>query len=108
MECTRLIKLVKSWYIQVQEESLAPARMVSFMEKHVTECARCLLDPSVKKDVDRITRIILPPSKMIKLSKPSKDEDDESESVPVETTDENEDSSEEVVDDVFVDDDDID
>lgn len=32
MECGRLDKLVRSWYIEVQDEALAPARMVEFME----------------------------------------------------------------------------
>ncbi|OGQ98567.1 MAG: hypothetical protein A2505_01820 [Deltaproteobacteria bacterium RIFOXYD12_FULL_55_16] len=74
MECERLQRLVKSWYGQVQEESMAPARMVSFMEKHLAECAFCLADPLVRQDIEKITAIILPPSK---IRKPS-DEDDDS------------------------------
>jgi len=73
MECERLQRLVKSWYAQVQEESMAPARMVSFMEKHIAECAFCLADPLVRQDIGKITAIILPPSK---IRKPSTGEDD--------------------------------
>jgi len=73
MECERLQRLVKSWYAQVQEESMAPARMVSFMEKHIAECAFCLADPLVRQDIEKITAIILPPSK---IRKPSAEEDD--------------------------------
>ncbi|MFH1019840.1 MAG: hypothetical protein V1782_04385 [Pseudomonadota bacterium] len=73
MECERLQRLVKSWYAQVQEESMAPARMVFFMEKHIAECAFCLADPLVRQDIEKITAIILPPSK---IRKPSADEDD--------------------------------
>lgn len=72
MECERLQRLVKSWYVQVQEESMAPARMVSFMEKHIAECAFCLADPLVRQDIDKITAIILPPTK---LRKPSVEDD---------------------------------
>ena len=72
MECERLQRLVKSWYGQVQEESMAPARMVSFMEKHIAECAFCLADPLVRQDIDKITAIILPPTK---LRKPSVEDD---------------------------------
>lgn len=72
MECERLQRLVKSWYAQVQEESMAPARMVSFMEKHIAECAFCLADPLVRQDIDKITAIILPPSK---IRKPAEDDD---------------------------------
>jgi hypothetical protein len=74
MECERLQRLVKSWYAQVQEESMAPARMVTFMEKHIAECAFCLADPLVRQDIDKITAVILPPSKVRKPS--AEDEED--------------------------------
>ena len=73
MECGRLQRLVKSWYAQVQEESMAPARMVSFMEKHIAECAFCLADPLVRQDIAKITAIILPPTK---IRKPTSEEED--------------------------------
>ena len=73
MECKRLQGLVKSWYAQVQEESMAPARMASFMEKHIAECAFCLADPLVRQDIAKITAIILPPTK---IRKPSGEEED--------------------------------
>jgi len=62
-----LVRLVKSWYLQVKDEALAPARMVDFMEKHIAECPVCLVDDEVRAEVNRITRIILPPSKMPKV-----------------------------------------
>ena len=94
MECERLNRLVRSWYVQVQEEALAPARMVEFMEKHVKTCEVCLADPDVRSEVKKITQIVLPPSKVIKTAKDNADDtkaDDES-SPP--------DSSEEESDDV--------
>ena len=69
MDCDRLQTLIKSWYVQVQDEALAPARMVSFMEKHIEECATCLADPVVKSEVEKITTIVLPPSKIPKAVK---------------------------------------
>ncbi len=33
MQCERLLKLTKSWYIKVKDETMAPARMVAFMEQ---------------------------------------------------------------------------
>lgn len=68
MECNRLEKLIKSWYFQVQDEAMAPARMVSSMKKHISECPTCLADPLVRQEVDKITEIVLPPSKMKKLT----------------------------------------
>lgn len=64
MECTRFVKLLKGWYIQVQDEALAPARMVSFMEKHLVECHVCRLDPEARRDVDRIKTMVLPQDKI--------------------------------------------
>ncbi|MDG4475367.1 hypothetical protein [Thiovibrio frasassiensis] len=84
MECERLQRLVKSWYAQVQEESMAPARMASFMEKHIAECAFCLADPLVRQDIDKITAIILPPTK---IRKPTGEEEDELAAVPEEDGD---------------------
>ena len=63
MKCDRLISLVKNWYLQVQEEAMAPARMVAFMEKHIAQCKICLADPDVKEEADKIREIVLPPSK---------------------------------------------
>lgn len=78
MECERLNRLVRSWYLQVQDESLAPARMVEFMEKHIMDCDVCLTDPDVRFEVKKITAIVLPPSKM---TKQPKQEENESEAV---------------------------
>jgi hypothetical protein len=66
MKCERLISLVKSWYLKVQEEAMAPARMVAFMEKHISQCEECLADPDVKQEAEKIREIVLPPSKVPK------------------------------------------
>jgi len=66
MKCDRLISLVKNWYLKVQEEAMAPARMVAFMEKHISQCEECLADPDVKQEADKIRKIVLPPSKVPK------------------------------------------
>ena len=66
MKCDRLIFLVKNWYLKVQEEAMAPARMVAFMEKHIAGCDECLADPDVKQEAAKIREIVLPPSKVPK------------------------------------------
>ena len=66
MKCDRLISLVKNWYVKVQEESMAPARMVAFMEKHIAQCEECQADPDVKQEAIKIREIVLPPSKVPK------------------------------------------
>jgi hypothetical protein len=75
MECERLNRLVRSWYVQVQEEALAPARMVEFMEKHLKGCGSCLADPDVRAEVKKITEIVLPPSKMVKTVREDEEEE---------------------------------
>ena len=66
MECERLQKLIKNWYLQVQDESMAPARMVDFMRSHAEDCLTCMGDPDVDREIARITEIVLPPSKIPK------------------------------------------
>ena len=66
MQCERLIKLIKSWYIHVQGETMAPARMVSFMKKHAESCEICLQDADLSEEIAKITEIVLPESKIPK------------------------------------------
>ena len=72
MDCERLNKMIRTWYMQVQDETLAPARMVEFMEKHVLQCDTCLMDANVRAEIKKITAIVLPPSKMTKPPKSNK------------------------------------
>jgi hypothetical protein len=76
MQCERLIKLVKSWYISVREETMAPARMISFIEKHMATCSVCQEDPDIKDEVAKITEIILPEAKVPKAIHQPDDFDD--------------------------------
>ena len=78
MKCDRLISLVKNWYMKVQEEAMAPARMVAFMEKHISQCEVCLADPDVKQEAEKIREIVLPPSKVPKpkVIRSPRDEDE--------------------------------
>jgi len=66
MKCERLIKLIKNWYIQVQDEAMAPARMVDFMRSHLADCPVCKSDLGVDSEVKKIIEIVLPPTKVPK------------------------------------------
>ena len=106
MKCDRLISLVKNWYVKVQEEAMAPARMVAFIENHISQCEECLADPDVRQEADKIREIVLPPSKVPKPKAvrspkgeaPAEEEEEEEETVEededVEETDDEEDDSE--------------
>ena len=115
MKCDRLISLIKNWYVKVQEEAMAPARMVAFMEKHIASCEVCLEDPDVRQEVEKIREIVLPPSKVpkpkvIRATTGDVDEDEEEyEDDEGETSDdENEDEDEDYDSDDDDDDDDED
>ncbi len=81
MICDRLLNLVKNWYVKVQEETMAPARMVAFMEDHIATCDVCIDDPDIRSEADRITEIVLPPSKVPKQKTPKEEEPDPVEEV---------------------------
>lgn len=66
MQCDRLIKLAKQWFLHVREETMAPARMVQFIKQHVASCPICQEDPDIEDEIVRITEIILPDSKIPK------------------------------------------
>jgi hypothetical protein len=103
MECERLKKLVKNWYLQVQDESMAPARMVDFMRNHVADCSTCMADPLIEIEVKRIIAIVLPAAKIPKAIRQDKDQvldDDDSADIPsAESEDEDETDLESDVDD---------
>jgi hypothetical protein len=74
MECDRLKKLVRNWYVQVQDEAMAPARMVDFMRNHVAGCLTCMADPLNEIEIKRITEIVLPPTKIPKAIRKESDD----------------------------------
>lgn len=79
MQCERLIKLAKSWFLNVRDETMAPARMISFIEQHVDHCEICQADPDIRDEIAKITEIILPESKMPKAARLSTEHDDDDE-----------------------------
>jgi hypothetical protein len=66
MQCDRLLQMIKSWYIHVREETMAPARMVAFIEQHAENCDVCLQDPELPGEISKITELVLPESKIPK------------------------------------------
>jgi len=66
MQCERLIKQVKTWYLHVKEETMAPARMVQFMKQHVESCSICQEETGIHDEIEKITELILPESKIPK------------------------------------------
>lgn len=97
MQCERLVKMIKSWYLHVREETMAPARMVSFIEDHAISCDVCRLDPDLKEEISKITELILPESKIPKAVRQKSSEEDETEPEDeIESEDETESEDDEV------------
>ena len=76
MQCERLLKLSKQWYLHVRDETMAPARMVQFIKQHVTGCPICQEDPEIQDEILRITEIILPESKIPKAVRLKQEEEE--------------------------------
>ncbi len=70
MQCERLVRLAKSWYLHVKGETMAPARMMQFIDKHVRECPICQQDAGLPSEVEKIRDFILPESRAPKALKP--------------------------------------
>ncbi len=89
MQCERLIKMIKSWYIHVRDETMAPARMISFIEDHAVSCDVCRQDPDLKEEISRITELVLPESKIPKAvrQKSGLDEDESEADEEIDTDD---------------------
>lgn len=103
MKCNRLERLVRNWYSQVQEEALAPARMITFMEQHLAECAVCIEDTGVRLEVAKIKELVMPPAK-VQAAAGKRDEDGE----PEETEEvEEAEGEEDEIEEVYADDDEI-
>ena len=77
MQCERLIKLAKAWYLNVRDETMAPARMISLIEQHVANCNVCQKDPDIHDEIAKITEIVLPESKIPKAFRSSQEDGDD-------------------------------
>jgi hypothetical protein len=113
MQCERLIKMIKSWYLHVRDETMAPARMISFIEEHAESCDVCLQDPDLQGEIAKITELILPESKIpkavrLKNSDDDIDTDDDTEVDEVEDEESDDSTDDEDVEDEVEDEDDLD
>ena len=68
---------MKDWYLHVQEETMAPARMMQFADKHIKYCGACQQDPGLAEEIENIREFVLPESKI-----PKSERDDENEATP--------------------------
>lgn len=99
MECERLIRLIKDWYLRVKNETMAPARMMQFVDQHIKECEICQADLGLSEEIEKIREFVVPESKIPKAIR-AQDEKPTPEISP--------DEDEEETEDKYIDDDDED
>lgn len=88
---------------------MAPARMISFMEKHAAECPICQEDPELPAEIAKITEMILPESKIPKAMRNNdepEDDDDDDDDDDRDDMDDDDDDDEDMDDENMDDDDD--
>ncbi len=104
MQCNQLVRLIKDWYLRVKQETMAPARMMQFVDQHVKGCETCQTDPELADEVEKVREFVLPESKIpkavrIKDDRPtpeiSPDEDEENKDEENEDRDEDRDEDKE-------------
>jgi hypothetical protein len=66
MDCEQLIRLIKDWYLRVKQETMAPARMMQFVDQHVKNCPICKNDLILPEEIEKIREFVLPESKIPK------------------------------------------
>ena len=73
MDCEQLIRLIKDWYLRVKQETMAPARMMQFVDQHVKNCPICKNDLILPEEVEKIREFVLPESKSPKAVRSTDD-----------------------------------
>lgn len=66
MQCNQLIRLIKGWYLNVKDETMAPARMMQFIDEHIRACEVCREDLDLHQEIEKIRVFVLPDSKIPK------------------------------------------
>ena len=66
MQCNQLTRLIKGWYLHVKDETMAPARMMQFVDQHIKECDVCREDQDLPQEIEKIREFVLPQSKLPK------------------------------------------
>jgi len=98
---------MKDWYLHVKEETMAPARMMQFADRHIKSCDMCLADSELAEEIEKIRDFVLPESKIPKAERDDEDATPEISPDEEEEQDENEDEEEEDFGDDFDDEDEV-
>ena len=64
---------MKDWYLHVKEETMAPARMMQFAERHIEACVVCQQDEALAEELEKIREFVLPESKLPRADREDED-----------------------------------
>jgi len=85
---------MKDWYLHVKEETMAPARMMQFADKHIQSCPVCQQDEALAEEIEKIREFVLPESKI-----PKAEREDEEATPEISPDDEEEEEREDIGED---------
>ncbi len=85
---------------------MAPARMIQFIKDHVATCDICLADPEIQDEIEKITELILPESKIPKAVRLQQEKENNPEEEIEEEEDDSETNENEEEQDEYIEDDD--
>jgi len=73
MQCKQLLRLVKEWHTHVRQETMAPGRMMQFVDSHVKECKVCREDSGLPREIEKIREHVFPDLKHAKAGRAPQD-----------------------------------
>ncbi len=85
---------------------MAPARMIQFIKDHVATCDICLADPEIQDEIEKITELILPESKIPKAVRLQQEKENNPEEEIEEEENDSETNEEDEERDEYIEDDD--
>lgn len=84
---------------------MAPARMISFIKEHAASCDICLEDSDLEDEIEKITEMILPESKIPKAVRMQQEQEEMDRQAAAEDDDDEDDDEDDDDDDKHHDDD---
>jgi hypothetical protein len=73
MQCKQLLRLIKEWHNHVSRDTMAPARMMQFIDNHVKQCDCCTDDKGLAQEIEVIRERIMPKEDLVKISRSAGD-----------------------------------
>ncbi len=73
MQCNQLFRLIKEWHNHVSRDTMAPARMMQFIDNHVKQCDICSEDKGLAQEIEVVKEHVMPREDLAKVSRSVQD-----------------------------------